>query len=402
MHFRENTMHRKKLLIVGGGNLCLQILQILAPRNQFEFHVASRDLEKADRLTNLIRLAALQQNVPVEIHSHQMDLRESCIGRNAETLLKIKPDIVLNCASLQSWRVITQLPAEKFAALDHAQFGPWLPMHLAPAHALMRAIKQSCPKCLVVNAAFPDAVNPILYKVGMAPDVGIGNIANLVPATRSAIARLTECEPSQVRVQMVGHHYFSHCVPRHGLPPQVPDPTCNLTYWIEGEERTDEHAADAIFGCIASEFRRLGGTDGQYLTAMSAVTVLENLFSENEVRVHAPGPQGLPGGYPIKVGMGKVLLDLPYGVTREEAIKVNEAGQRLDGISMIRADGAVVFGQSHMDVMQRELGFSMAEMRVSDAAAWAEELGCKYKTYVENGVHKGVVAHATGYRAFAR
>ena len=28
-------MHRKKLLIVGGGNLCLQILQILAPRDTF-------------------------------------------------------------------------------------------------------------------------------------------------------------------------------------------------------------------------------------------------------------------------------------------------------------------------------------------------------------------------------
>jgi hypothetical protein len=395
-------MHRKKLLIVGGGNLCLQVLQILAPRNQFEFHVASRDLEKADRLTNLIRLAALQQNVTVEIHSHQMDLCESWIGRNAETLLKIKPDIVLNCASLQSWRVITQLPAERFVALDHAQLGPWLPMHLAPAYALMRAIKQSCPKCLVVNAAFPDAVNSILYKVGMAPDVGIGNVANLVPATRSAIARLAERLPSQVVVKLIGHHFFSHYVPRHGLPPQVPEPTFNLTYWIDGEERTGEHAADAIFASIATEFRRLGGTDGQYLTAMSAVAVLENLFAENEVRVHGPGPHGLPGGYPIKVGMGKVLLDLPYGVRREEAIKVNEAGQRLDGINSILADGTAVFGQSQMAVMQRELQFSMAEMRVSDAAAWAEELGCKYKTYVENGLHKGVVAHATGYRAIAR
>lgn len=42
-------MQRKKLLIVGAGRLCLQILQVLAPRNQFEFHVATRDLEKATR-----------------------------------------------------------------------------------------------------------------------------------------------------------------------------------------------------------------------------------------------------------------------------------------------------------------------------------------------------------------
>ena len=399
-------MHRKKLLIVGGGNLCLQILQILAPRNQFEFHVASRNLEQATRLCNLIRLAALQQHVAVQIHSHEMDLRESCINRNAETLLKIRPDLIINCASLQSWRVITQLPAERFAALDQAHLGPWLPMHLAPAYALMRAVKQACPKSLVVNAAFPDAVNSILYKVGMAPDVGIGNIANLIPATRSAIAHLAGCLPTQVCAKLVGHHYFSHCVPRHGLPPQRPEGTFSLTYWIDGEERTGEHTAQAIFGCVAREFSRLGGVDGQYLTAMSAVTVLENLYADHEVRVHGPGPHGLPGGYPVKVGMGKVLLDLPYGVTREEAIKVNEAGQRLDGISLIRADGTAVFGEAQMQVMQRELNFAMAEMRVSDAAAWAEELGSKYLAYAEashptHSHHAGVVAHDAGHRAFA-
>ena len=399
-------MHRKKLLIVGGGNLCLQTLQILAPRNQFEFHVASRNLEQATRMCNLVRLAVLQQNVPVELHSHHMDLREACIGRNAETLSKIRPDIILNCASLQSWRVITRLPAERFAALDQAQLGPWLPMHLAPAYALMRAVKQSCPKSLVVNAAFPDAVNPILYKVGMAPDVGIGNIANLIPATRSAIAHLSGCLPTQVCAKLVGHHYFSHCVPRHGLPPQRLEPSFNLTYWIDGEERTGEHPAEAIFACVAGEFSRLGGVDGQYLTAMSAVTVLENLYAEQEVRVHGPGPHGLPGGYPLKVGMGKVLLDLPYGVTREEAIKVNEAGQRLDGIGLIRADGTAVLGEAQMQVMRRELNFVMAEMHVCDAAAWAEELGSKYLAYAEasqhnSSHHTGVAAHAAGHRAFA-
>jgi hypothetical protein len=394
-------MHRKKLLIVGGGNLCLQVLQILAPRNQFEFHVASRDLEKTSRLCNLIRLAALQQNVTVAIHSHHMDLREACIALTAETLLKIKPDIILNCASLQSWRVITQLPDDQFKALDAAGLGPWLPMHLAPAYALMRAVTQACPKSLVVNAAFPDAVNPILYKVGMAPDVGIGNVANLIPATRSAIAHLEHCLPAQVRVKLVAHHSFSHFVPRHGLPSQKKGATFSLTYWIDDIERTGEHAAEEIFTCVAEEFCRLGGVDGQYLTAMSAVTVLENLFAEKEVEVHGPGPQGLPGGYPIKVGMGKVLLDLPYGVKREEALMVNEVGQRNDGISLIRADGAVTFDPESMQVMHRELNFTMAELRVGDAAAWAQELGCKYKAYAEKTPRTGAVAHAAVRRASA-
>lgn len=380
-------MQRKKLLIVGGGNLCLQILQILVPRNQFEFHVASRDIEQTTRLCNLMRLAALQQEVQARIECWEMDLTESAIERNAETLARIKPDIILNCASLQSWRVITQLPKVTFDALDQAQLGPWLPMHLAPAYALMRAVKQACPKTLVVNAAFPDAVNAVLYKVGMAPAVGVGNIANLVPATRSAIARLAGCEPARVRVKLVGQHFFSHFVPRRGLPPEA---NFNLTYWIDGSESTGYFKSRDIFASVADHFRRLGGVDGQYLTAMSAVSVVENLFSDIEVHVHAPGPDGLPGGYPVKVGMGRVLLGLPYGVRREVAIELNEAGQRQDGIQAIHADGSVSFGREHMHVMEKMLGFFMPEMTVHDAAAFACELGRKYQAFADHILHKGV------------
>ncbi|HXR02212.1 MAG TPA: hypothetical protein VN798_17660, partial [Pseudomonas sp.] len=263
-------MQRKKLLIVGGGNLCLQILQILVPRNRFEFHVASRDLEQTTRLCNLVRLAALQQDVAAQVQPWEMDLTEAAIERNAQTLARIKPDIIVNCASLQSWRVITQLPKAKFDALDQAQLGPSLPMHLAPAYALMRAVLQACPKSLVVNAAFPDAVNAVLYKVGMAPDVGVGNVANLIPATRCAIARLARCEPLQVRVKLIGQHFFSHYVPREGLPPL--QELHNLTYWVNGQEFTGEFLDEKIFAGVAAEFRRKGGMDGQYLTAMSAVT----------------------------------------------------------------------------------------------------------------------------------
>ncbi|WP_296262467.1 MULTISPECIES: hypothetical protein [unclassified Pseudomonas] len=374
-------MQRKKLLIVGGGNLCLQILQILVPRNQFEFYVASRNLEQATRMCNLVRLAALQQDVPARIECREMDLTEESIDRNAQTLSRIKPDIILNCASLQSWRVITRLPKTIFEALDEAQLGPWLPMHLAPAYALMRAVVQARLKPLVVNAAFPDAVNAVLYKVGMAPTVGVGNIANLVPATRCAIAQLAGCEPLQVRVKLIGQHFFSHFVPRRGLPEEA---NFSLSYWIDGQDCTDYYDPGDIFSSVSQQFRRLGGVDGQYLTAMSAISVVENLFASTEVDVHAPGPDGLPGGYPVKVGMGRVLLGLPYGVRREVAIQLNEAGQRQDGIQAIHADGTVTFGAQQMQVMDKMLGFCMPEMKVQDAAGFALELGHKYQAFAEH------------------
>jgi hypothetical protein len=383
-------MQRKKLLIVGSGDLCLNILKILAPRNAFIFHVASRHEVGALRLCNLVRLAALQLDVDISIRAWQMDLTEACIDQNAATLAAIKPDIIVNCASLQSWRVITQLPNAQFDSLDQAQLGPWLPVHLAPAYALMRAVKQSRVKAMTVNAAFPDAVNTVLDKIGLAPDVGVGNIANLVPATRCAIARLAGCDPEKVRVKMIGHHFFSHYVPRAGLPDEA---NFRLCYWVDGVEWTDELPLESIFNSVANDFRRLGGTHGQFLTAASAVRVIESLYALEETETHAPGPHGLPGGYPVRIGMGHVLLSLPYGITRAEAIAANQLGQRQDGIQSIRADGSVWFGREQMEVLKSTLGFYMPEMQVTDAAVWAAELIAKYKAFAEKIGHHGVSSH---------
>jgi hypothetical protein len=38
---------------------------------------------------------------------------------------------------------------------------------------------------------------------------------------------------------------------------------------------------------------------------------------------HVPGPRGLPGGYPVRLGAGGLELDLPSGVTRAEAVAWN-------------------------------------------------------------------------------
>jgi hypothetical protein len=265
-------------------------------------------------------------------------------------------------------------------------------MHLAPAYALMRAVRQSGVRALTVNVAFPDAVNTVLDKVGLAPDVGAGNIANLVPATRSAIALLAGCEPDKVRVKLIGQHYFSHYVPRAGLPDEA---NFHLCYWVDGVEWTGEFSARNIFDRVATSFRRLGGVDGQFLTAASAVNIINNLYGLQEIETHAPGPHGLPGGYPVRIGMGKVLLSLPYGIGRAEAISANQLGQRQDGIELIRADGQVSFGQEQMNVMESLLGFFMPQMQVADAASWADELGSKYKTFAQNAGKQGVTTHAT-------
>ena len=374
-------MNNQKLLIVGGGDLCLQLLKLLVPTGVFTFYIAGRDQEKLTRSCNFFRLGALQLGKTCTIYPVVLDLAEGNVEENSATLCRIRPDIIFNCASLQSWRTVSHACGSHYHALDKACFGPWLPMQLAPAYELMRAIKHSGVRALTVNGAFPDAVNAVLDRVGLAPDTGTGGIANLVTALRLSIARLAMAPPETVQVRLVAEQYFAQYVAHAGLPPAAP---YRLGYAIDGQDCSGEFEDVQVFDSVCTHFRSLGGININFLNAISAAQVLENLHNPVEVITHAPGPNGLPGGYPVRVGMGQILLALPYGVSRADAISVNQLGLREDGIDKIGADGSVTFTSQNMAVMEQLLGFYLPCMLLADVHQCADELGRKYQEYAQS------------------
>ena len=372
----SQLIRKKKLLLVGAGNLCLQILKILGPKNAFEFVVLGRNEESTLRLCNLVALSCAQLGQFISIKPVIADLAE--IDKVSRLLREEAPDILVNCASLQSWRVITGLPKLTFEQLDQAQFGPWLPMHLTLMHYLMQAVKASGISAKTVNAAFPDAVNPILSRIGLAPDIGVGNVANLIPAVRFSIARLLECEPADVQVRLYAQHYFSHYVPRGGLPPRA---SYRLLYEVRDRPEVTRLPAESVFSTVKAEFRRLGGVDGQFLTACSAVTVIEGLFSPTPVLVHAPGPLGLPGGYPVWLHDGQIDVQFSDACPQDEAVRINAICQSQDGIDEIHCDGSVTFNPQCMAIMQTLLGYSKKTMSIEQSADFARELASKYLSF---------------------
>lgn len=374
-------MDNQKLLIVGGGDLCLQLLRLLVPTGVFTFYIAGRDQEKLTRSCNFFRVGALQLGKTCTIYPVVMDLAEGNVEENSASLRRIRPDIIFNCASLQSWRTVSHACGGYYQALDKACFGPWLPMQLAPAYELMRAIKHSGVRVLTVNGAFPDAVNAVLDKVGLGPDTGTGGIANLVTALRLSIARLALAAPETVQVRLVAEQYFAQYVAHAGLPLAVP---YRLGYAIDGQDCTGKFEEAQIFDSLCTHFRSLGGININFLNAISAAQVLENLHNPVEVITHAPGPNGLPGGYPVRVGMGQVLLALPHGVSRADAISVNQRGLRADGIDKIDADGSVVFTSQNMAVMKQWLGFYLARMPLADVHQCANALSRKYREFAHS------------------
>ncbi|MFR9676633.1 hypothetical protein [Streptomyces sp. TR06-5] len=367
------------IMLVGVGELSSHVLNmLLADPATNRVVLAGRDVETLRRRGNLARFTATNLGAIGEVDAVHLDLWD--VERTAETLARVRPDIIFMGASLQSWRVITELPKEVFEDLDEAQFGPWLPMHLTLNHRLMQAVRDSGTGAAVVNAAFPDAVGPVLGKVGLAPTIGIGNVANIVPALTYGFAAALGVEAARVQLRLVTQHYFSHYVPRFG---DAGRGAYRLDVRVDGRPAAEDLAHEEVFRMLDGPLKRLGGVPGQLLTASSAVRVLTGMATDSGVPAHAPAPGGLVGGYPVRVGRAGGALDLPDGVTRQEAVRVNEDCQQADGIESIDSEGTVRFTDREMSIMKRLLGYHCSVMKLGDAAEWATELGEKYQRFAK-------------------
>lgn len=365
-----------RLMIVGVGDLATHVInQLLARPTAMRLILAGRDVNALRQRANLARFAAANCGVLAEIGVARIDLAD--VAGSAEVLAAERPDIIFMSASLQSWRRLTELPKAAFERLDEAQFGPWLPMHLTLNHALMQAVRMAGITPRVVNAAFPDAVNPILAKVDLAPDLGIGNVANIIPALTFAISSLTGFRPEALRVRLVAQHYFSHFVPRAGHKGNG-DYHLSVTT-ADGQPVEVDH--QAAFRLLDGPFKRLGGVAGQLLTAGSASRVLAAMAEDRPIAAHVPGPSGLPGGYPVRISARGASLDLPPEIDRDAAIAINERCQRADGIEAIHDDGSVTFTEREMVIMRNMLGYSVRHMSLGDCAAQAAELAAKFSEF---------------------
>ncbi len=372
-------MARSTIMIVGMGDLGGHVLEMLV-RVPGARKIITADVNEdwAYRKTNIAAFGASQLGHYPELEFVKIDLYN--IDQSAEIISRYKPEVIYSAVSLQSWWVINTLPKEVFEELDLARFGPWLPMHLTLVYKLMQAIKQTGLDIKVINSAFPDATHPILDKVGLAPTIGIGNVANPVPAIRSSIAYKLGRPMRDVTVFFFAQHYVSHYLPRFGTAGGAP---YYLKALVDGEDVTNDVNMEEVFADIPIRFRRSGGRDGQILTASSAAGITLAVADDTGDFMHAPAPSGLPGGYPVRVNRdgGKVVL--PKGLTIEEAVRINEEGQRYDGIDRIDQDGTAHYAEKSAAIMKEMVGYDCKMMKLEETEEQSKELGRKFKEFAE-------------------
>src|SRR3989304_581172 len=106
------------------------------------------------------------------------------------------------------------------------------------------------------------------------------------------------------------------------------------------------------------------GLEDPWLIAASASHKVLAAFGAAPNAGHATAVNGNPGGYPVSFTNGIAELDLPPGVSVEDAVKVNLEGQRRDGIAEIRSVGEAVLAAHATAVMRDVLGWEDTSYRV--------------------------------------
>jgi hypothetical protein len=377
---------REKIMLVGIGELGGIVLEFLS-RTPGVADIVTADANEdwGMRKTNSAILGTSYIGLYPNVEFYPIDLLN--VERTAELLEKVNPTLIYNSTTLQSWWVVNELPPEVRAQLYRPKcgLGPWTGMHLALVRRLMKAVQMSGIDTYVVNAAFPDATNASLSKVSLGPTVGIGNMDLIIPYIRKAASELLDVPISNVAVEMIGHHYHGYNWCRAGSGVDAP---FYLKVYVGSQDVTKQLGAIEDFVAeLPKRALRPAGRHGQFVVAASSVKNILAIMNDTGELSHAPGPQGLEGGYPVRLSRKGAEVVLPEGMSLAEARALMQEAQQYDGIKEIRDNGDVVLTDEAYTNFKELLGVDRRTITVEDSYEQAMELKAKFHEFArKNGV----------------
>lgn len=367
---------RRKLIIVGLGEVGGHVLEFLA-RTSSALEIIAVDINEdlGVKKTNNVIFGAAHQGFYPDIRFVKIDLDD--IDETIDFLKNTKPDLIFNSATLQSWWVLALLPKKTRSQFQKAGLGPWTPLHLTLTYKLMAAVKKSGIGAHVVSAPYPDVVNPVLGRIGLAPTVGIGNIDLLIPKIKWLVSNRLATPICNISIFMIAHHSLVASLSPGGEGPKA-------SYFLKvlvGDkvvtEKFDTGELLSLTGAISLPPPR---SRTQQIASSAVKNILAILDDTGEL-THAPGPEGLPGGYPVRLSAKGAEVVLPDGITMAQAIRINEDGQLHDGIQEIKDDGTIVFTEKANNIMRKMLGYDCKEMKISESDNRARELTSLFRTH---------------------
>ena len=310
------------ILVIGSGSLARAISYSLALLLDRPHRVilCARSRDQLNEIIYVSRAQAASTQSPAKFDSIEFDAESGDAGRLFSSL---QPDVIVNCASYYfPWDWIHR-PSAWTQLLRTAGLGFTLPLQAPFAIKFAKAVAAHSRPVLFINGCYPDAVNPLLRALGLPVFCGIGNVALVAASVRSSLA-LTP----QQRLQVMAHHLHLHA-PKPG--------TEEAQAWVDGKR------CENVSSLLVAQ-RASSGLEVNKAIGSTAAVFLRDIVDGRDVETHAPGPFGLPGGYPVRLKGARMELNLPAELSESEVIAWNERIALADGVK-IHSNGSVEFGE---------------------------------------------------------
>ncbi len=321
-------------LFIGAGDMALRMAAGLLTQGRVDRLVLSDAAPQ--RMAEQVAMMGACHDAHVELRA--LDGRDH---RAVAALLdEVRPDLLVQAASLVGpWSIIGS-GHPVIGHLSRAGIGIQLPNQLPVLMTVMRAVRDLGLVCPVANISAPDVTHPVLAALDLAPTIGLGNVSMQLLRARAAWRERRfaagEAMAPPPLLRLIGHHSNVYGV----MQAMAPADAALSTRVFVGEEGTRDD------GLAYEGHPFAAGPIYNVITGAAALPVLSALLPDGApVRFSAPAPFGLPGGYPLTIAPDGIAFDLPEGISREEAVAINESLGRQDGIAAIDGDGTVHFTQ---------------------------------------------------------
>jgi hypothetical protein len=120
----------------------------------------------------------------------------------------------------------------------------------------------------------------------------------------------------------------------------------------------------------------------------SALKNIMAIFNDTGELTHIPGPQGLEGGYSVRLSRQGAEVVLPKGMALEQARAINLKVQQYDGNQEIRDNGDVVVTDESYTTFKEVLNVNCKVIPVRDSYEQAKELSKKFHEFArKHGVN---------------
>ncbi len=321
------------ILISGTGSFAARIAFDIAAvaAEPVEVIIAGRNRGRLDWLRTAANARAAMFGSKARFTAHAVDLLAP--DASDALLAATNPRILVQAASIQTSQIIAQSGNAWTRLVAEGGLSATAVFQALISSRVAAAISRRRQPVTLLNCSFPDVVDGMITAQGHRVACGMGNVAIL-----SNVFAGSATVPRGAEVKVLAHYqnlaaWRQAPAARGGRPPRV---------WIDGQEVEDVFARFADIQLTPEPVIEISGASG--------VPLLLAMAAGRSWSGHVPGPGGLPGGYPVRLTDGRLELDLPDGVTREDAIGWNERFERENGLSMSQDGTAIFNGPLHAEL----------------------------------------------------